>query len=76
MDVLIALATTIAFVYSVLIVAISMALQAQVPVSFFDTPSMLIMFVCLGRWLENIAKVKKKTIRKRKLILLKNKLNF
>lgn len=57
MDVLIALATTIAFVYSVLIVGVSMALKAQVPVSFFDTPSMLIMFVCLGRWLENIAKV-------------------
>ena len=58
MDVLIVLATTIAYVYSVGIVIANMILKGPVPVQFFDTPSMLIMFVCLGRWLENIAKGK------------------
>ena len=58
MDVLIVLATTIAYVYSVGIVIANIILKGPVPVQFFDTPSMLILFVCLGRWLENIAKGK------------------
>ena len=51
-------ATTIAYVYSVVIVIANIILKGSVSVQFFDTPSMLIRFVCLERWLENIAKRK------------------
>jgi Cu+-exporting ATPase len=60
MDVLVMLGTSAAYFYSIfaLIAAMLNPDPESAPVIFFDTSTMLIMFVSLGRYLENSAKGK------------------
>ena len=59
MDVLVVLATTIAFAYSVFILLLAIILGwRSSPMTFFDVPPMLLVFISLGRWLEHKAKVR------------------
>ena len=60
MDVLVMLGTSAAYIYSIfaLVGAVFSPDPDSPPVVFFDTSTMLIMFVSLGRYLENSAKGK------------------
>ncbi|VDK70862.1 unnamed protein product [Onchocerca ochengi] len=59
MDVLIVLATTTSYLYSITVVVIAIILRwPSSPMTFFDVTPMLITFVSLGRWLEYKAKGK------------------
>ncbi|KAL4896730.1 E1-E2 ATPase-domain-containing protein [Aspergillus ambiguus] len=57
MDVLVMLGTSAAFFYSVFTMVVSLfAASPKRPSTVFDTSTMLITFITLGRWLENRAK--------------------
>jgi Cu+-exporting ATPase len=59
MDVLVVLATSIAYAYSVFIICMAVILGWPFsPMTFFDVPPMLFVFISLGRWLEYKAKGK------------------
>ncbi|KAM3724588.1 Copper-transporting ATPase [Dirofilaria immitis] len=59
MDVLIVLATTTSYLYSVTVILLAIILRwPSSPMTFFDVTPMLITFVSLGRWLEYKAKGK------------------
>ena len=80
MDLLIALATTIAYVYSCVVVIVSvvtmfhsMDCEGTKVKTFFETPPMLLLFICLGRLLEHIAKVSRSTV---SLVFVPNSCQF
>ena len=57
MDVLIMLSTTAAFIFSIVAMLVSVLLPPHTrPTIVFETSTMLVTFITLGRWLENRAK--------------------
>ena len=60
MDLLIALATTIAYVYSVVVLILDTVEDLDYDL-FFDSGPLLLLFISFGRLLEHIAKVSKRS---------------
>ncbi len=58
MDVLIAIATTVSYVYSVMAIVVGLFRRDFEAQTFFDTSAMLICFILLGKYLEAVAKGK------------------
>ncbi|EAL70528.1 P-type ATPase [Dictyostelium discoideum AX4] len=56
MDLLVAVGSTCAYVYSVISIIIGIVNPMYEAMHFFETSASLITFIILGRWLENIAK--------------------
>ena len=56
MDLLIALATSIAYIYSLAVSIWSVVEGEDKLKTFFETPPMLITFISFGRWLEHLAR--------------------
>ena len=61
MDLLIVLATTIAYVYSVVVLILDTVEDLDYDL-FFDSGPLLLLFISFGRLLEHIAKVSKKVL--------------
>jgi Cu+-exporting ATPase len=57
MDVLISMASAMAYLYSLIVLIVAMARQRHYsPLTFFEVPPLLFLFVSLGRFLEYLAK--------------------
>lgn len=56
MDVLVSLGTLCAYVYSLFALVVAAASGSRCPETFFQAGPMLFAFVCLGRYLEHLAK--------------------
>lgn len=57
MDLLVVTATTIAYIYSVVVIILDTVITGLNYESFFDSIPLLLMFISFGRLLEHIAKV-------------------